>query len=184
MALNEGGLPMGALDTSAQPTVIDSLPAWLPSEVTELIQTKKWSGYSLEVPVTPRMIQNHAVTTGDFQDIHLSPARAIHADFTAPIAHGFLVLGLLPQLLSAYQTLIGASLHVVPTGMGSIHILNPVLQNAVVRASMRIIGMEYLNPSIRQVCSFAVEFRIQTQDPNTVRWKYSIDGVLSVRVYP
>ncbi len=174
---------MERLDTLSNLDSAISLPEWLPSEVAELTKTRVWSGYSKELQVTPRMIQTHAVNTGDFQDIHLDSLRATHADFPAPIAHGFLVLGLLPQLLATYAALINADLHVVPTDISSIRILNPVLHNGIVRASMRIVDMQELKTT-RRGCIFNVGFRTQTQDPNTERWKYALDGSLSVWVYP
>ena len=60
-----------------------------------------------EVAVSPWLkidqarVDRFADATGDDQWIHVDPARAAHGPYGATIAHGFLTLSLLPQLLDA-----------------------------------------------------------------------------------
>ncbi len=58
-------------------------------------------GHSPWLVVGQDVIQQFADATGDRQWIHLDPDRAAAGPFGAPVAHGFLVLSLIPTL--AYQ---------------------------------------------------------------------------------
>jgi acyl dehydratase len=57
-------------------------------------------GASDWVEITQEMVNQFADATGDHQWIHVDPERAKRASpFGGPIAHGYLTLSLLPQLL-------------------------------------------------------------------------------------
>ena len=51
------------------------------------------------ITVTQEQVNQFAEATGDHQWIHVDVERAKAGPFGAPIAHGFLTLSLLPQLL-------------------------------------------------------------------------------------
>ena len=57
-------------------------------------------GYSDWVEITQDMVNTFADATGDHQWIHVDPERAAaESPFGGPIAHGYLTLSIVPQLL-------------------------------------------------------------------------------------
>ncbi|MGH3443558.1 MAG: MaoC family dehydratase [Nitriliruptorales bacterium] len=74
-------------------------------------------GPSEPVTVTQDMIDAFAEATGDHQWIHVDPERAAQGPFGTTVAHGYLTLSLVPQLVQKL-------LHVEGVGMGVNYGLN------------------------------------------------------------
>nr|MDT0656937.1 MaoC family dehydratase [Micromonospora sp. DSM 115978] len=74
-------------------------------------------GYSDWLPVTQHRVDLFAEATGDDQWIHVDPERAAGSRFGGTIAHGLLVLSLVPRLLD--QVLRGAG---APPGRTSVNL--------------------------------------------------------------
>ncbi|WP_162874396.1 MaoC family dehydratase, partial [Pseudomonas viridiflava] len=66
-------------------------------------------GCSDWLTIDQERINLFAEATGDFQFIHVDPVKAANTPFGATIAHGFLTLSLIPQLMG--------DLLVLPEGM-------------------------------------------------------------------
>lgn len=81
--------------------------------------------------VTQPMIDLFADATGDHQWIHIDPDRAAKGPFGTTIAHGFLTLSLLPQLVAS-------TFDVADTRMGVNYGLNKVRFPAPVPAGSRL----------------------------------------------
>ncbi len=64
-----------------------------------------WSDWSNEFEVTQEVIDRFADLTGDYQDIHTDVEKAAKGPFGTTIAHGFLILVLIPkmELSQTYQ---------------------------------------------------------------------------------
>ncbi|WP_174297028.1 MaoC family dehydratase [Sphingomonas bacterium] len=100
--------------------------------------TEQVSGW---VEVTQGMIDRFAEATGDHQFIHVDPARAAATPFGGTIAHGFLILSLLPSLASKVPdqaTLEGLRMG-VNYGGNRIRFVTPVRSGSRVRGRFRLV---------------------------------------------
>lgn len=84
-------------------------------------------------------INAFAEATGDHQWIHVDIERAKSGPFGHPIAHGYLTLAMVPQMLSEILQVTGRSSG-VNYGMEKVRFINPVREGARIRMSGRIIG--------------------------------------------
>jgi len=91
-------------------------------------------GYSDWVEITQEMVNQFADATGDHQWIHVDPERAKReSPFGGPIAHGYLTLSLLPQLLSQIVEITGFRMG-VNYGTEKVRFPSPVPVGSRVRA--------------------------------------------------
>ncbi len=107
----------------------------LQGRVGQVLGTSDW------LTVDQARIDLFAQATGDHQWIHVDPVRAAAGPFGAPIAHGFLTLSLVPQLMDS-------AVHIADVRMGVNYGLNRVRFTAPVRVGSRVRGsfrlLEYL----------------------------------------
>lgn len=98
-------------------------------------------GVSDWVTVDQAMIARFAEATGDFQWIHVDPARAAESPFGATIAHGFLTLSLLARLSQETYRVerLAARLNY---GCNSVRFPAPVPVGSRLRARFRLVGVE------------------------------------------
>jgi acyl dehydratase len=73
-----------------------------------------------------------ADVTGDHQWIHLDARRAADGPFGVPVAHGFLVLALVPAMLEEIVEVAGVH-HVLNKEVGNVRFLAPVRVGARIR---------------------------------------------------
>lgn len=78
-----------------------------------------------------------ADATGDHQWIHLDPVRAARGPFGAPVAHGFLLLALVPALIDEVVRVTGVH-HVLNKGVAAARFLVPVLVGDRVRGHVSV----------------------------------------------
>ena len=101
----------------------------------ELAQTRVSEWFTVE----QSLIDRFADVTGDMQFIHVDPVRAAETPFGGTIAHGFLLLSLLPRLVAtmpgglAAETPPGASM-MVNYGFDRVRFVSPVRAGRRVRA--------------------------------------------------
>jgi acyl dehydratase len=89
--------------------------------------------------VSQEGIDKFAAVTDDRQWIHTDPVRAaIESPFKSTVAHGFLILALLPRLLSQYLD-DGASRFRVNYGFNRVRFLSPVRVGSRIRARARVL---------------------------------------------
>jgi acyl dehydratase len=85
--------------------------------------------------VDQAMITGFAAATGDDQFIHVDPERAAHTSFGGTIAHGYLILSLLPRLLtSTANDEIGGVRTALNYGVDRVRFIAPVRSGSRVRA--------------------------------------------------
>lgn len=105
-------------------------------------------GHSSWLLVDQERIDDFARATGDHQWIHVDPERAANGPFGGTIAHGYLTLGLVPQLLNEI-------FHVdnrgsgVNYGMDAIRFLSPVPVGSSVRLHGRLVDSEPRRAGVR-----------------------------------
>ena len=78
------------------------------------------------VPVDQKLIDEFAELTGDRQWIDVDPQRCAVGPFGAPVAHGYLLLALMPRLLAEVLQVGGTAL-TVNRGLTDVRFQNPVL---------------------------------------------------------
>jgi len=115
-----------------------SIAVGAPAELTDAVgqsATGEWFEISQE------RIAAFADATEDRQWIHLDAERAAAGPFGATIAHGYLTLSLLPQLLEGLLEVDGAAM-AINYGLDKVRFLQPVRAGSRVRAVTEIIGAE------------------------------------------
>jgi acyl dehydratase len=100
------------------------------------------------VTVDQERIQKFADATGDQQWIHVDPERAAHGPFGATIAHGYLSLSMLSEMLFGITTVEGSPL-VINYGLEKVRFINPVVVNSRVRAHAELVGVTAVAQGVR-----------------------------------
>ena len=90
-------------------------------------------GSSPAVAVTQTMINGFAEATGDHQWIHVDTERAARAAFGGTIAHGFLLLSLIPQMATATYRIDGFGTR-INYGLNRVRFIRPVRAESQLRA--------------------------------------------------
>jgi hypothetical protein len=105
--------------------------------------TDTFGPWGPEIRVTQEMINRFAELTGDHQWIHVDVERAKReSPFKGTIAHGFLVLSLLPVLRAgADYTIIGFG-NATNYGADKLRFASPVPAGSVIHARSRLVGVD------------------------------------------
>lgn len=74
-----------------------------------------------------------AEATGDHQFIHVDPARAAATPYGGTIAHGLLILSLIPHLMEGIMVMPQGLARVINYGLENVRYLQPVPVNARIR---------------------------------------------------
>ncbi|MGE8406231.1 MAG: MaoC family dehydratase [Pseudomonas sp.] len=105
--------------------------------VAELSQyVGKELGRSEWLKIDQERINLFAEATGDFQFIHVDPAKAAKTPFGSTIAHGFLTLSLIPKLMEDILVLPEGLKMVVNYGLDSVRFIQPVKVDSRVRLNV------------------------------------------------
>ncbi|WOF24774.1 MaoC family dehydratase [Microbacterium betulae] len=96
-----------------------------------------WSGW---FEVTQERIDAFAELTGDRQWIHVDPERAARGPFGTTIAHGYLVLALVPSLSAQIYTIAGLRM-VVNYGAGRVRFPAPTPAGSRVRVGVELVSL-------------------------------------------
>lgn len=103
-------------------------------------------------------IDRFAEATGDHQFIHVDPVRAAATPLGGTIAHGLLVLSLLPALAAATQPPAEGTQMVLNYGYDRVRFLAPVRSGSRIRAAFRPLRLEETKPGQwRKVTEVIVE---------------------------
>lgn len=95
--------------------------------------------WSEPLMVTQEMIARFADLTGDHQWIHVDVDRAKReSPFGGPIAHGFLTLSLIPQLVPKDQMVVVGHRNAVNYGAENLRFLSPVLAGSSVQVRSKL----------------------------------------------
>ncbi|MBP1327322.1 acyl dehydratase [Leucobacter exalbidus] len=91
--------------------------------------------------VDQRMIDRFGANTGDEQWIHVDPERASTGPFGGTIAHGFLLLSLIPALANQTFEAIGFSAR-VNYGLEKVRFPQPLLAGSSIRDTVTVVSVE------------------------------------------
>ncbi len=122
--------------------------------------------------VDQAMIDRFAEATGDHQFIHVDPERAARTPFGGTVAHGFLLLSLLPRL----QADMGRPrpegvLMAVNYGFERVRFVTPVRSGARVRARSALVSVEEKRPGqLQQLAEVTLEIEGQAKPALTALW--------------
>lgn len=118
------------------------------------------------------LIDAFATVTGDRQYIHVDPDRAARTPFGGTIAHGFLLLSLLPRLHAASNRPdIPAPVMVINYGFDRIRFVSPVRAGRQVRAHFTVaIVMEKSPGEWQQELDVTLEVEGSEKPALAVRW--------------
>lgn len=94
-------------------------------------------GTSSWMKISQQIINEFADATGDHQWIHIDKERAVQTPFGGTIAHGYLTLSLIPNLLSKVYSASFSQMG-INYGTEKVRFLNPVLSGSWVRAKARL----------------------------------------------
>ncbi|MEH0554023.1 MaoC family dehydratase [Streptomyces sp. B21-101] len=97
-------------------------------------------GYSDWHTVTQNQVNTFAEATGDHQWIHVDPVKAAQGPFGTTIAHGYLTLSLVPQLIWEVYKVEGVSMG-VNYGANRLRFPAPVPVDSKVRAGVELLSV-------------------------------------------
>ena len=107
--------------------------------------------------VTQQRIDRFAEATGDFQWIHCDPERAALGPFGATIAHGYLMLSMLPMFMERSIELKNVRMG-VNYGLNRVRFTAPVPVDSELRARIRLLSVEELpDNGAQMVWQYTVE---------------------------
>src|SRR5258707_11716206 len=95
-------------------------------------------GESEWVTISQEDVNMFADATGDHQWIHVDPERAAKGPFGTTIAHGYLTLSLLPQLMHGLYTVKGITM-AINYGLNKVRFPAPVPVGSKVRAQTSLV---------------------------------------------
>jgi acyl dehydratase len=133
------------------PLTLDSL-ASLKDHVGRHIATTDWQA------VSQQRIQQFAETTGDHQWIHVDPERARReSPFKTTIAHGFLTLSLLPQMMPQVLEIKSGVRMGINYGLNRLRFVSPVLAGMKIRGQFTLQSIKELPDCCEAVYLVTVE---------------------------
>ncbi len=140
-------------------------PADLPQQIGQTFRSE-W------LRVDQPMIDRFAAATGDHQFIHVDPVRAAATPFGGTIAHGFLLLSLLPTLDEQTPRPPIAGLKMgINYGFERIRFVHPVRSGSRIRAAFTLTAIEEKRPDrYQQTIDVAVEIEGIDKPALTAVW--------------
>jgi acyl dehydratase len=138
-------------------------------QLAERVGTVRLSDW---VEVTQAMIDRFAEATGDDQFIHVDPVRAAETPFGGTIAHGFLLLSLMPMLA---KKLDGPALSGVRMGVNyggnKTRFVQPVRSGSRVRGRFTLLKLVERQPGVwEQLQEFVLELEGQEKPALIAEW--------------
>ncbi|MFE9323381.1 MaoC family dehydratase [Nocardia sp. NPDC052278] len=113
-------------------------------------------GYSEWHTVTQEQIDLFAEATGDRQWIHVDPERAAQGPFGTTIAHGYLTLSLLPQLVWQVYRVDGVRMG-INYGSNKVRFPSPVPSGSRVRAGVELVKLEPTKAGVQVTALVTIE---------------------------
>lgn len=110
----------------------------------ELIGSSDW------VTITQEAVNLFADATGDHQWIHVDPQRAADGPFGTTIAHGYMTLAMLPQLMAQISRLDGVKL-AINYGLNKVRFPAPVPVGSKIRAQTTLVEVADVGGGAHQV---------------------------------
>ena len=118
------------------------------------------------------MIDQFAEVTGDHQFIHVDPVRAAQTPFGGTIAHGFLLLSLLPRLQADMDRPRPQGVRMgVNYGFERVRFVAPVRSGSRVRARSTLVSVEEKRPGqLQQLADVVLELEGSDKPALTAAW--------------
>ncbi|MFI7669162.1 MaoC family dehydratase [Nocardia sp. NPDC049526] len=113
-------------------------------------------GYSEWHTVTQEQIDLFAEATGDHQWIHVDPERAAQGPFGTTIAHGYLTLSLLPQLVWQVYRVDGVKMG-INYGSNKVRFPSPVPSGSRLRAGVELVKLEPTKAGVQVTARVTIE---------------------------
>jgi len=113
-------------------------------------------GYSHAMVVDQATINLFADATGDHQWIHVDPERAVGGPFGAPIAHGYLTLALIPNLIGQVFAVENLSFG-VNYGCNKVRFVSPVTVGSALRLGIAVASVENIEGGVQVVLDATLE---------------------------
>ena len=133
-------------------------------------------GVSDWLAISQESIDQFAAATGDDQWIHLDTDRAaVESPYGATVAHGFLTLSLVTQLLRDTIALDDAGM-IVNYGCDRVRFVSAVPAGASIRARFTLAGVDPRNDSVQVTWAVVIEKEGHDKPSVVLDWK--------VRYYP
>ena len=124
--------------------------ASLQARIGEHLATSPW------VRVDQARINLFAQATGDHQWIHVDPVRAAAGPYGSTIAHGFLTLSLLPELLAAAMQIDDVTMS-INYGLNKVRFTGPVPAGSRVRGVVRLKGFDAIDGGAQVTTEIVIE---------------------------
>lgn len=115
-------------------------------------------GYSDFLTVTQEQVNLFADATNDHQWIHVDPERAKTGPFGQAIAHGYLTLSLIPELLASVIKVDGVAMG-VNYGTNKVRFTSPVPVGAQIRAGATLASVEPIPGGAQVALDVVVEVK-------------------------
>ena len=113
-------------------------------------------GWSDWVTITQEQVNTFADATGDHQWIHVDPERAkAESPFGGPIAHGYLTLSLVNDLLPKMLEVTGTSMG-VNVGVNKVRFPSPVPVGSLVRGTAEVMSVDEVGGGTQAVVRVSV----------------------------
>jgi acyl dehydratase len=106
--------------------------------------------------ITQERINQFADATDDHQWIHVDPGRAADGPFGTTIAHGFLTLSLISELLFGLTTVEGSPM-VINYGLDKVRFLSVVPVGSRIRASAQLTAVSPVEQGVRVHTTVTIE---------------------------
>jgi acyl dehydratase len=113
-------------------------------------------GYSAWRKVEQPQVSEFAEVTDDRQWIHVDPQRAAAGPFGGTIAHGYLVLSLVPSFAAEIYHVEGARMG-VNYGLNRVRFPSPVPVGSAIRAGIRLASVEPVDGGVQVVAEVTIE---------------------------
>ncbi len=106
--------------------------------------------------VTQEQVNAFADATGDHQWIHVDPDAAAHGPFGTTIAHGFLMLSLIPMLAAQVSRVEGVKMG-INYGLNKVRFPAALPTGSAVRAGVRLVSIEDIPGGVHLVNEVTIE---------------------------
>lgn len=129
-------------------------------------------GLSKWIRIDQAMINAFADTTGDHQYIHTDPEAAKRSPFGGTIAHGFLTLALLPQMVAEAVPKTANAETGVNYGFDRVRFVAPVRSGSEIRGRFTLARYSEPQPGVQEMMwNVTVEIRGEDKPALVAQWK-------------
>ncbi|WP_306005059.1 MaoC family dehydratase [Aquicoccus porphyridii] len=119
-------------------------------------------GKSHWIKITQSRIDQFADCTGDHQSIHVDPETARGGPFGGTIAHGFLTLSMIVEMMQGLPRIVGVKTN-VNYGLDRVRFISPVKVDSCIRGRFTLSAFKQIETTIVET-TFAIVVEIENHD--------------------